>query len=402
MSVYFRRPKTEARSLSYQDVWGSGGNASQAIGGTDIVAGGLRLIPVYASVSLISDMLATAPIAMYNSDLDGARKLLPKQPGIITDPSPYGSRIDWVHQCVASMLLRGNAYGYITALGSDGWPSKIIWLNPDAVTVIEEQNDWYHTPSYFWRGIPLDRDLVVHIPAFTMAGSVIGYSPLALFKMQIETGLRAQQFANDWFKNGANPSGHLRNSQKEIVPEQADAIKAKYKAAVANRDVLVTGNDWDYTSMSIQAEESQFLQTIRATATQVAAIYRVSPEDIGGETGTSLTYKTLTQDSTKLNIRALRPYAARIEWHLSYHRPRPQYAAFDLDFLARGDRATRIGVAGQALALGIDTIDEARAAENKAPLTPDQITQWQELYAHIPVPPAPSGDTAPPDPGSKA
>lgn len=402
MSLLFRPRRTQTRALSDQDVWGSGGSINNTIGGPDVVAGGLRLIPVYAATSLIADMIATSPLAMFAKSTDGALSLMPKQPQIVTNPYPYGGAISWRHQCVASLLLRGNAYGYVTALGSDGWPSQIIWLNPDAVSVIEEQNDWFHTPSFFWRGRPLDLDLVVHIPAYTMPGSVLGYSPLALFQLQVETGLQAQQFANDWFKNSANPSGTLKNVAKTVTSEESDSVKAKFRAAIANRDVFVTGNDWDYKSLSVAPNESQFLETIKATATQVAAIYRVSPEDIGGETGTSLTYKTLSQDATKLVTRALNPWAARIEEALSNLRPRPQFAKFDLDQLTKGDRTTRIAAHAAALNAGLETLDEARADDNMPPLTPAEIDAWQKNYKGGGDTPPPAANASPTEGGEPA
>lgn len=400
MSLLFRPRRTEGRALSYQDVWGSGGSVNTALGGPDIVSGGLRLIPVYAATSLICDMIATSPLDVYRRAPDGAVSLLPTQPQIITNPAPYCGPIAWKHQALASMLLRGNAYGYITALGSDGWPSQIQWLNPDDVTVVEEQIDWFHTPQFFWRGRPLDPNLVVHIPAYSIPGTVVGLSPLALFKMQIETGMQAQKFANDWFKNSANPSGHLKNTARELTPEQADSVKSKYKAAIANRDVFVTGNDWSYAQMAVQAEESQFLQTIKATATQIAAVYRVLPEDIGGETGSSLTYKTLTQDATRLQVRALNPWAVRLATALSAHRPGPQIAVFNLDGTSKGDRTTRIAAHAAALTAGLETQDEARADENKPPMTPEQIAFWQKNYgkgsAPAPKPAEPPADPADP------
>jgi HK97 family phage portal protein len=281
---------------------------------------------------------------------------------------------------MTSLLLRGNAYGYITNIDWQGVPSQIQWLNPDDVTVVEEQQDWFHHPTYYWRGRPLDRDLVVHIPAFTFPGSVVGYSPLALFKLQIETGLRAQQHGDDWFKNGAVPSGQLRNQQRTITPDEAQTVKARYKAAIAKREVFVTGADWDYSALSVNPDESQFLQTIKANATQVAAIYRVSPEDVGGETATSLTYKTLEQDDTKLTKRTLGVWCARLEAPLTNLLQRKKYVQFDLDFLSRGDMTSRMVAHTAALAAGVETNPEARRAEGKPPLTDEEAAQWQAWY----------------------
>jgi HK97 family phage portal protein len=380
VSLFFRA--AEQRSLSYQDVWGSGGTVPTDIvqGGSNVAESGLRLIPVYAATSLIADLVSTAPLRVFREAADGTRTMLPTQPQLVTNPAPYGTRIDWIHQAMTSLLLRGNAYGYITNIDWQGRPSQIQWLNPDDVTVVEEQQDFFHWPTYYWRGREIDRDLVVHIPAFTFPGSVVGYSPLALFKLQIETGLRAQKHGDDWFKNGAQPSGQLRNQQRTITPDEADTVKKRYKSAIAKRDVFVTGADWDYAALSVNADESQFLQTIKANATQVAAIYRVSPEDVGGETATSLTYKTLEQDDTKLTKRTLGVWCGRLEASLTNLLPRPHFAQFDLDKLARGDLTSRMVAETAALSAGIHTLDESRASENLPPLTPEQVQQWQEWY----------------------
>jgi HK97 family phage portal protein len=372
----------EERLLSFQDVWGSGGDVTTEMttSGRDIGQSGLRLVPVYGATSLIADLVSTANWAAYRETPDGARTRLSSQPTLITNPSPYGDRISWFHQGLASCLLRGNAIGYITALDGQGRPAKVIWFHPDDVTIVEEQNDWFHTPTYYWRGRPLDRSLVVHVPGYTFPGSVKGFSPLALFKLQIETGLRAAKFGDDWFKNGAAPSGHLKNTARELDEDEAELAKTKLKSAVRKSEALVTGADWDWTSLSVKADEAQFLQTIKATATEVATIFRVSPEDIGGETGKSMTYKTLEQDNAKLTSRTLGVWAARFEMALTNLLPRPQYIKCDLDRLSRGDMTSRMIAHTAALSAGVETLDEARAAEDKPPLTPEQTAQWQEWF----------------------
>lgn len=380
MSLLFRRSGgAEKRSLSYTDVWGSGGDVNIE-GGPGIVSGGLSLVPVYAATSLIADLVSTAPLTAYRRGADNTRRPLPTQPGLVANPSVYGRRVDWLHQAVASLLLRGNAYGYVVSLDSAGIPNKIQWFNPDDVSVVEEQTDWFHWPTYYWRGHPLDRSLVVHIPAYTIGGSYVGYSPLALFKMQIETGLRAQKYGDEWFKHGANPSGMLKNTNRELPPEVADEAKRRFKASTSNHDVFVAGSDWDYKALAVKADEAQFLQTIKANATQIAAIYRVSPEDIGGETGASMTYKTLEQDNAKLTIRTIAVWCARIQEALDQLMPRNWYSKFDLDFVARGDATSRMMAHAAALEAGVETLTEARAAEDKPPLTDEEIKQWQEWY----------------------
>jgi HK97 family phage portal protein len=387
----FRR--TEARAISYQDVWGSGGTIKDAVRG-DQVGTALRLAPVYSATSLIANLISTAPVKAYRERVEGVLETLTPQPQLLTNPSPYfGSRIDWWHQGLSSVLLTGNAYGYVVDIDAAGTPTKIIWMNPNDVTVIEEQEDWFHTPQFYWRGRPLDPALVVHVPGYIMPGTCIGLSPIALFKSQIETGLSAQDFQLNWYDNGASPSGWFKNTSQTLKDGEADKIKARFKASVKNRDLLVTGNDWDWKALSVPADQAQFLQAIQANATTIASIFHVAPEDVGGTTGHPLTYKTLEQDSIKLNTRALRPWAARFEEVLSNLLPRPQFIQVNLDNLARGTVIERMQAHQVALATGLETNSEARAIEGRPPLTPAEVKAWQDNYRLVPTPEvAPTAD----------
>jgi HK97 family phage portal protein len=379
MSLLFSR-RSEQRSLSFQDVWGSGGPAN-AIGG-GLLNGGLRLAPVYAATSLIADLLSTAPVSVFTEDADGNRKLATPQPDLVLRPSPFTrGRVVWTHQCLASLLLRGNAYGYVVAIDRRGVPSRIVWFHPDDVTVIEEQADWFHWPTYYWRGRRLDNSLVVHVSGYTLPGSVIGLSPLGLFKTIVETGTFAQDKARDWFKNNNVPAGKLRNTARRLKPDEADVVKSRLKATMRTGEPFVTGADWDWTTLAVPADQAKFLESLKMTATQVAAIYRVSPEDVGGETGGSLTYKTLEQDNTKLTVRTLGVWAARLDEALTEIDPYPnEYVRHNLDRLSQGDKTSRLLAHAVGLQAGIETLPEARADEDKAPLTQDEIDFWIEHY----------------------
>lgn len=397
----FRRDATETRTVTYQDVFGTGGELPPSLHG-DRVSSALRLAPVYAATSLIANLISTAPVKAFREATPGVLQMLDRQPQLVTNPSPYfGSRIDWWHQGLASVLLTGNATGYIVDIDNAGIPTKIIWLNPNEITVVEEQLDWFHVPQWHWRGRLLDPALVVHIPGYVMPGSVIGLSPIGLFKKQIETGISAQDFALDWYRNGASPSGWFKNTAKALKDGQAGKIKERFKVAVQNRDLLVTGNDWDWQALSVPADQAQFLEAIRANATTIASIFHVSPEDIGGNTGHPLTYKTLEQDGIKMNARALRPWASRFESVLSDLLPRPQHIAVDLDGLARGTVLERMQAHAAALAAGLETNPEGRAIEGRPPLTPAEIDAWQKNYKTAPPATAPEASPASAGDGAK-
>jgi HK97 family phage portal protein len=239
-------------------------------------------------------------------------------------------------------------------------------------------------PVYHWNGTPLDPRLLIHVKGFTYPGSVLGLSPLALFKVQIETGLSAQAYTRDWFDNGASPSGHMKNTAQTLTDDESKKLKDRFKVATANRDVLVTGNDWDWTALGVPADQAKFLETIQSTANQIAAVYRASAEDVGGTTSDSLTYKTLLQDQQRLSQWALRPWASGFEGVLTNLLTHTAYARFDLNANAQGTVLERMQAHKAAMEIGVETQAEARTAEDRAPLTDAESAAWLAYIAKQP------------------
>ncbi|WP_157884111.1 phage portal protein [Arthrobacter alpinus] len=366
------------------DTFGSFGSGSPLGGGSAKAA--LRLAPVFSATSLIADTLAIIPMAAYEAG-GGAKKKVPVQPELMYSPhvNPIFTRVEWLHQFTTSFLMRGNAYGLITAIDSAGTPTKIYWMNPDNVQVDES----HYIPKYSHNGKPLDISTVVHIPWYPGPGSVVGLSPIAQFQQILETGSSATKFGRDWFRNGSTPSGHLKYGQGQLNGPTAAKAKAQFKAAVQANDIFVSGSDWEWKALSVSPNESQFLETIKATANQIAAIFHVDPDEIGGSAGSSMTYQTLEMNQIKFQTRALQPIFTRLEHHLSRLMPNFQYVKFNPDAIVRTDLKTRMESHEIALRTAMETQDEGRALEDKAPLTASEKSEWMQTYGKSPSAPQP-------------
>lgn len=332
----------------------------------------LRLIPMFAATRLIADQIAAAPLKAYFPRADGARQVMGTQPALLR-----GRMYGWKFQLAASMLLWGNAYGYIVSRDANGWPTAIVWLPPDKVTCL---GDGIGPTTFTFNGRLLDPTNVVHIPAYVLPGVAAGVSPVGLFRLQIDTGRAAQQYARDWYDGGGIPAAVLQNEAKTIKTEEAAAVKARVKATLKHGDPFVTGKDWSYTTVGVPAADARWIETMKLTATQVAAIYGVAPEDIGGETGSSLTYATVEQNLLKETTRTIRPWAERIEDALTDLFAGRTYVKFNLDAGVRADLKTRYEAHEIGTRIGIVTNDEARAMEERPPLTPEEKADWQSLY----------------------
>jgi HK97 family phage portal protein len=398
--LFGRGRRTEQRVISPMAAFGIGVDPNRG-------DNPLSLVPLFAAHRIIIDAVAATPLERFRVDSSGVKQQL-------TDGTLFtgldGTAFSFVSQCVASLLYDGNAFGYVTGYDYTGWPSDVVWLNPTRVHVeggLADLDNPTAVARYYLDRKPLDPTRIVHIPWIMPPGKNRGLSPLQNFKVTYETGNQASAMARDFYRNNGIPSAHIKNTEQEIDdPAVAQKIKERYKADVAGRDVVVTGADWTIIPLGLPPDQAQFVQTAKLTATQIASIYGVPPEDIGGDTGGQhLTYKNLEMSEMRFYGRVVRPWAARIEQHLSNLLPRGQYVRFDLDAQVRADLLTRMQAHQIALELGVETIDEAREAEERAPLTPEQIKQWKELYGSAPTLPQPSppGGLTPaednPDPG---
>lgn len=374
MSLLFRR-RAEERSVGWSDLYGNAGAAFRS--GKNATA--LRLIPVYAAVALIADQFAVLPMTTYKGGPAASVKV--ETPSFLLKPDARVSVFDWRYQLAVSLKLRGNAYGIVT--GSSIKPDGIVWVHPDSVQVDESKA----TPVYIIgneRYTAWDQGgKILHIREFVQPGTVVGLSPIAQFVATYETAASAMAYGNDWFKNSAIPSGILRAEKTTLKGGQAKEAKDIFMASTRRKEPVVLDQNWTWQQVSISPDEAQFLQTIKATATQIAAIFRVSPEDIGGEAGSSRTYSNRESDQETFNVRTLLPLTTRVEYGLRVLLPAGEFVKFNMDVLNRPDLLTRSRANTENLKNGSITLPEVRHREDRPPLTAKEIEQWQQWYSTL-------------------
>jgi HK97 family phage portal protein len=328
----------------------------------------LRLSAVWACVRLLSDTISTLPVDVYRKgDPD---KQIPT-PALLQQPSDAFGLIEWLHAVMSSLALRGNAYGIIVErTGAAGWPSQVELLNPDAVSVSRSEQGRI---GYQIGGVEYAREDVFHVRAFTMPGSLVGLSPVEYARQSIGVGLAAEQFGARFFGDNATPSG-LLISKGALSAESADKIKSRWRAAhQGRRDLAVLSGDVEFHPITISPNESQFVETQRFTVAQIARLFGVPPEMIGGEAGGSLTYANVEQRALDFTTFALGPWVARIEAALSSLLPRGQVVKLNTGALLRTDLLSRYQAHEIGLRAGFLTVDEVRDLENRSPLPAQPI-----------------------------
>jgi len=316
--------------------------------------------PVWACVRKIADTISSLPL-----DLIVNGEPVEVLPSKLMTPAAYVTMNQWLDQAMMSLLFSGNVYGLVSNSDARGYPIQVDLLDPVRVTAKREAG----RRVFIVDGSPVPDGMIWHLPGPQLPGDLVGMAPLRYAARTVGLGLDAEQFATDFFRNGIHPSAVLESDQ-QITGDQALEMKLRVRQAQTARDAVVLGSGLALKPWAINAEESQFLQTLQHNAVAVAGVFGVPPEMIGASVGGSgLTYANREQRAQDFLNNAINPWLVRLEVALSAWFPRGQVVKFNTGALLRSDLKTRfdaykIAIGGKPWMLP----SEAREFENWTPV----------------------------------
>ena len=325
----------------------------------------LQKVAIWSAVDLIASLGSVLPVDVYEGTGTSQREV-PK-PKILEDPSGEGYGLaDWTYQYLMSILLRGNTNGRVGDRDRLGNPTQIVLFHPDEV------QGWRDLKSGLpqWRvyGETVPNDEMWHQRAYTVPGRLMGLSPIAHHATTIGQGIAAARFGQQWFEDGAHPSGILSNEQA-LKPEQARTAKERFMAALrGTREPVVLGQGWKFQAIQVNPEESQFLETQKYTAAECARIYGPGVAEIlGYETGGSMTYANVEQQGLNLLTYALDRWLVRTEHMFTALLPPGQFVKINRAALTRTDLLTRYKAHALSLQNKWAVPNEVRQIEDMPP-----------------------------------
>lgn len=348
---------------------------------TETLEGQLGLVPVFAATRLISDSVASLPLQAFRKTGEARQSVT--LPMVLDNPDPNGTRMQWLQRCMMSLLLRGNAYGLKSGFDVAGSPKTITWLDPDKVR--------HQSGIWLYEGREVPAEQMFHIPALVLPGCTLGVSPLAACRSTVTAGVQTQRFMAEWFQNKAIPGMTFTNGERTLTSEESTTVKERLKGSLRAGDPFVLGKDWKLDVITLPADDAGFVASAKLNATQIASIYGVPPEMIGGEAAGSLTYSTVELNQIQFLTNTLRPWLVRLESAFSSLLPSPQYVRFNADAMIRADTKTRWEVHQIARTIGAENVDEIRALEELPPLPNGEGQDYTPVRA--PAPANPQGVT---------
>lgn len=332
---------------------------------------------VYSALGIYADNIGTLPVQRIRGDYEH----LP-EPAFVSRPA--GDTVGWaveVGQICWSLLLRGNAYLLPTGWDWTGYPTTFVVLNPDAVQVTRNDNG---RPRYSWRApdgtdVVLDdprTDQLLHIKWQVPPGSFLGVGILDVNGTpgsSLAGAVATEKYSAELMANPVPPA--VLTHPLRLNKTQAEDLQAQWQSSVARaRSVpAVLSGGITYSPLNVTPRDVELIESRRYNATSIATLFRVPPYMLGGSTGDALTYSTVEGEMTRLWAMTLQPMAMRLSRHLEAWLPAGQRLRFNPDALLRSQTLDRYNAHKIAIETGIETVDEARAIENRPPVgTPDE------------------------------
>lgn len=321
---------------------------------------------IFACVRVIAETIATLPLFLYK--VKGNNKVKAREHNLYSilhdAPNLECTSVSFFESLITQILLTGNGFAEII---KDNF-NNILELHILDANKIRVYRDNYNNIVYEYNDdgkiISLSKRQVLHIAGLGWNG-IIGYSPIALMRRQIATGIYQDNFALDFFSNGVKKVPILSHPNR-ISKEAKESMKESFRKSWDN-GIVVLEEGITVNPITMNLSDAQFLESRRFSVEEICRIFRVPPHLIGDLSRS--TNNNIEHQSIEFVTHTIRPWCVRIERGLNNFllniKEKGKYTIeFMLDGLLRGDTLTRQQSNQIKLNNGILTRNQWRQQEN--------------------------------------
>jgi HK97 family phage portal protein len=338
----------------------------------------LKLVSVYACVTLISDAISSLPVDLLRRQGD-ERVEVSRAPQWLTSPNVEQSWREFTDLVLHSLLTHGNAYVSITARDSAGYPQELFLMHPDEIQVRRQSGggakEFFHpisgrTFSHYTARRPDGQ--MVHIMGHTADG-LVGLSPIDEARQAIGKGMAIEKYGAKFFGNGSHLNGVVEMPAGSMpTEEQVQALKARWRRMHSGMDrafePAVLANGAQFKPITLPNDQAQFIESAKLSVAEIARLYRVPPHLIGDVERSTSWGTGIEQQGIGFVTYTLNPWIVRLEDAFSRLTPRGQYVKWNVSALLRGDIRTRYLAYSTGIRYGFMNRNEVRAYEDLSPV----------------------------------
>ena len=299
----------------------------------------LTFSTVFACVRVIAETIATLPLFVYK--INGNNKVKAKDHSLYSllhdSPNEECTSVSFIESLITQILLQGN--GFVEVVRDNfNRVTELYLIDSNKIRIFRDSNgNKMFEYSDDGKIITLSPLQVMHIAGLGWNG-VIGYSPIAMMRKQIATGLYQDNFALDFFSNGVKKVPIISHPQK-LSSDAKKNLKESFREAW-EKGIVVLEEGMKIDPITMNLSDAQFLESRRFSVEEICRV-----------------------------THTIRPWCVRIEkalngYLLSGSERKKYNIEFNLDGLLRGDTLTRQQANQIKLNNGVLTRNEWRRQEN--------------------------------------
>lgn len=352
-----------------------------------------NLPAVFRCWSLNADTISSLPVDFVVKR--GGKRLSYDEPLWYREPNDFQDWGQFIAQVQLSFEADGNAF-ILKASTPTGALAGLYPLAPNTVEpkLLSDGRVVYEVAKKEGGSDTYSSTAMIHIRGITPAGSLRGLSPVECARQALGMAFAAEQYGAQYFGTGATLSGVIitqKTMEPEVAERLAEAFQRKHGGVSKSHAVGVLSGGADWKPISVNPNDSQFLETRRFTDVQIAQLYGVPPEyvtDAEGAKGfvTGLYARQYMWLQTGIN-----PRLVRLERAFSSLLPGDAYMKFNRNAFLQMDPKERVDYYAAGIRDRWLVPNNAREKEDMDPLPggdePLWSVQWQDGAPGNEVPP---------------
>lgn len=311
----------------------------------------LQVTAVFACVRLLSESVASLPLVLYRKTKKGKEKAVDRPDYEVYHDvaNPETDSFQFWQVMMSNLLIYGRCYaekvfnggGELVQMWNITTPYVKILRNSDT----DELEYLVTAPNKEQYIIP--KDHMLRIDWFSLDG-LNTFKPLELARNAIGLAIASEEYASNYFKNGANVGGVVEYPEgmtDEQFEDWRKQMRETYAGLSNTARLLFLEQGSKFVKVTNTPEESQMLETRKHQVREIARFYGVPPHMIGDLE--QATFSNIEQQSLNFVIYSLRPYLVRIEkaiaaQNLTQEERKTLFVKFNVDALLRGDYLSRM------------------------------------------------------------
>lgn len=338
----------------------------------------------YAGIRVITEDLASLPLAMFRRLPGGGSELVPDHPvTYFFNRSPDGECTDlnWRESWYGHSLGWGNGYAEIE-WSSSGEPLGLHLIHPSVIIPKRRQDNgklYYELSTADAISAPRGQRFaapyrILHLAMLGFNG-IVGYSLVALMRELIGTGKSQEQYAASRFGNASDPGGVIelaRQMKPDAIKNLRESINLVHQGSAAAHKVMILEEGMKWVQNNMSPRESQMIEARQFQVVDMCRVLRLPPWKLADYSQAHL--DNIEASNEDYVISCLGPFAIRAEKTIDFKLLTEEewaagfYAKHDFRRLLLRTAKDKAEFYQKMFQIGYYTVDEIKALEGENPI----------------------------------